>query len=217
MDRRDFLKKAALGAAALAASEVMAHPLVKGLMAEEELPLGVRTETTEAEIGVEEYIAGYRNADSFIDYCRQCANSGRRYGCPPFDYDVMKFVGQYRQLRVLGFKLIPQEQLPLAKANDVIAAALPEMNGRLFDLEKTLSGFACGFVGKCTFCSEECARIEGKPCRHPDMVRPSLEAFGFDLMKTSEELLGIKMKWGRDGMMPEYLTLVCGVFHDKVQ
>lgn len=52
-------------------------------------------------------------------------------------------------------------------------------------------------------------------CRHPDKVRPSLEAFGFDLMKTSENLLGIKMVWGMDGMMPEYLTLVCGVFYDR--
>jgi predicted metal-binding protein len=89
------------------------------------------------------------------------------------------------------------------------------MNRQLFEAEKVLDGFACGFVGKCIYCSKTCARIEGKPCRHPDKVRPSLEAFGFDLMKTSEELLGIKMKWGHDGMMPEYLTLVCGVFYDK--
>ena len=217
MDRRDFIKRTALGIAALAASRAMANPVVKGLhnIADEDTQLEVRTEKKEADISVVEYIANYRNAESFIVYCRQCDNYGRRYGCPPFNYDVMKFIGQYRKLKILGFKIIPRTQLPLAKANDVIAAALPEMNRQLFEAEKVLDGFACGFVGKCIYCSETCARIEGKPCRHPDKVRPSLEAFGFDLMKTSEELLGIKMKWGHDGMMPEYLTLVCGVFYDK--
>ena len=168
-----------------------------------------------ADISVKDYIAGYRNADSFIVYCQQCANYGHRYGCPPFDYDVMQFISQYRKLRVMGFKLVPTKQLPLSMANEVIAAALSEMNDKLFALERELSGFACGFVGKCSFCNGTCARIEGKPCRHPDKVRPSLEAFGFDMMKTSENLLGITMKWGQNGLLPEYLTLVCGVFYDK--
>ena len=217
MDRRDFLKKSALGVAVLAAGKVMANPVVESMnaLAGDDGAPSVRTEMAQADISVNEYIASYRNADSFIEYCKQCSNYGRRYGCPPFDYDVMEFVSQYRKLRVLGFKVIPREHLPLSKANDVIAEALPKMNGTLFSLERELNGFACGFVGKCTFCTDTCARIDGTPCRHPDKVRPSLEAFGFDLMKTSENLLGIKMVWGMDGMMPEYLTLVCGVFYDK--
>jgi len=45
-------------------------------------------------------------------------------------------------------------------------------------------------------------------------VRPSLEACGFDVAHTASELFGIEMKWGSGGRMPEYLTLVCGFFHD---
>lgn len=52
------------------------------------------------------------------------------------------------------------------------------------------------------------------PCRHPELVRPSLEACGFDIGRTTSELFGIELKWGADGKMPEYLTLVCGFFHD---
>ena len=57
-------------------------------------------------------------------------------------------------------------------------------------------------------------RPEAKPCRHPELVRPSLEACGFDIARTTSELFGIELKWGSDGLMPEYLTLVCGFFHN---
>lgn len=40
------------------------------------------------------------------------------------------------------------------------------------------------------------------------------EACGFDIGRTTSELFGIELKWGADGKMPEYLTLVCGFFHD---
>lgn len=59
-----------------------------------------------------------------------------------------------------------------------------------------------------------CTRPEGLPCRHPDRVRPSLEACGFDIGRTTSELFGIELKWGAEGKLPEYLTLVCGLFHD---
>ena len=45
-------------------------------------------------------------------------------------------------------------------------------------------------------------------------MRPSLEAFGFDISRTLSELFGIRLLWGKDGVIPEYLTLVCGFFHN---
>ncbi|MFR2062233.1 MAG: DUF2284 domain-containing protein [Alistipes sp.] len=32
-----------------------------------------------------------------------------------------------------------------------------------------------------------------RPCLHPDKVRPSLEAFGFDIARTLSELFGIEL------------------------
>ena len=45
-------------------------------------------------------------------------------------------------------------------------------------------------------------------------IGPSLEACGFDIARTTSELFGIELKWGTDGSLPEYLTLVCGFFHN---
>ena len=70
-------------------------------------------------------------------------------------------------------------------------------------------------IGSCLYCPEgTCTRPEAKPCRHPELVRPSLEACGFDIARTTSELFGIELKWGTDGSLPEYLTLVCGFFHN---
>ena len=45
-----------------------------------------------------------------------------------------------------------------------------------------------------------------------DRVRPSLEAFGFDIGAISSELLHNELKWSRDGQFPEYFTLVSALF-----
>ena len=86
---------------------------------------------------------------------------------------------------------------------------------RTLEMERQYGGRSFAYVGTCIHCPEgSCTRPEGRPCRHPELVRPSLEACGFDVARTASELFGIEMKWGSGGRMPEYLTLVCGFFHD---
>ena len=101
--------------------------------------------------------------------------------------ETLSIVEDYEKVRIMGVKIIPNnKQLPF------------------------------GFVGTCPYCgSAPCARISGKPCRHPEKVRPSLEAFGFDMSKTAKDLLGLEIKWSQGELIPEYLTLVCGVFYHK--
>lgn len=174
----------------------------------------VTTERIETELDVRDYIVGFRDVARFEQCCQQCPNYGRRHGCPPFDYDTTASIMRYSRVRLLGAKVTPQgERQPLSAAYDVMAPVLHEMNSQLLQLERELDGMACGFVGKCPYCSEPCARINGEPCRHPDKLRPSLEALGFDVNKTASQLLGVEIQWGRDGMMPDYLFLVCAVFY----
>ena len=35
----------------------------------------------------------------------------------------------------------------------------------------------------------------------------------FDISKTAKDLLGLEIKWSQEGLIPEYLTLVCGIFY----
>ena len=173
------------------------------------------TEKFFADIDAKNYINEFRRTDYFIEFCQQCKNYGRRYGCPPFDDKTLSIVEGYEKVRIMGVKIIPNnKQLPLSTANDLMKPVITEMNEELLELEKSLGGYAFGFVGTCPYCGgAPCAKISGEPCRHPDKVRPSLEAFGFDMSKTAKDLLGLEIKWSQGELIPEYLTLVCGVFY----
>lgn len=175
------------------------------------------TEKFFADIDAKNYINEFRRTDYFIEFCQQCKNYNHRYGCPPFYDKTLSIVEGYEKVRIMGVKIVPNnKQLPLSAANDLMEPVITEMNEELLELEKSLGGYAFGFVGTCPYCSgAPCARISGEPCRHPDKVRPSLEAFGFDMSKTAKDLLGLEIKWSQGKLIPEYLTLVCGVFYQK--
>ena len=170
-----------------------------------------------AEIDAAAYIRDFHDADYFIKFCQQCGNYGRRHGCPPFDFDPLSVIEAYDNVRIIGVKIIPFDKtLPLEAANTLMEPVTRELNKELLEMEKALGGMSFGFVGSCPYCGGvPCARIEGKPCRHPDKVRPSLEAFGFDMGKTAKQLLGLEIKWSRGRLIPEYLTLVCGIFYSS--
>ena len=173
------------------------------------------TERYMVELDAKTYIEGFRNADYFLEFCRQCGNFGRRYGCPPFDYDPLPVIQKYEKVRIIGVKIIPTDKnLPLESANELMKPVTTELNRDLLEQEKSLDGMCFGFVGSCPYCGgQPCARIDGKPCKHPDKVRPSLEAIGFDISKTAKDLLGLEIKWSQEGLIPEYLALVCGIFY----
>ncbi len=182
-----------------------------------EYNLTYTTERYTAEIDAHSYVEQFRNADHFLKFCQQCRNYGRRYGCPPFSHDPLSDISHYQQVRITGVKIVPADKtLPLQVANDLMKPVIDQLNQDLLETEQSLGGMCFGFVGSCPYCGgAACARIEGKPCRHPDKVRPSLEAYGFDMVKTAQELLGLEMKWSQHGRIPEYLTLVCGIFYNK--
>ena len=67
------------------------------------------------------------------------------------------------------------------------------------------------FAGTCLLCPpEHCTRREGRPCRHPESIRPSLEALGFDIARTAADIFHTPLQWGRNGQPPEYITLISG-------
>ena len=176
------------------------------------MDLSYDIERRSAETDAATYIADYRRVEYFLQFCRQCGNYGNRHGCPPFDHDTLALIQPYSKVRIIGVKITPRDKhLPLAAANDLMAPIPLKLNEELIATEAELAGRAFGFVGTCPYCNS-CSRTSGLSCRHPDKVRPSLEAIGFDISKTASDLLGIDIKWSRDGFLPEYLTLVCGVF-----
>lgn len=168
-----------------------------------------------AETTADGYIARFRQEARFLELCRQCGNFGARYGCPPFETSPLSVLAHYRTVRIVGEKLVPTVSgLPLEMAHALMSPALADLNGYLLEEERRLGGFALAFAGSCPYCGgAPCRRKSGESCLHPDKVRPSLEAFGFDVERTARDMLGLEILWGEQGKLPAYLTLVCGLFY----
>lgn len=163
-----------------------------------------------------EYIAVYRDARRFGACCRACPNYGRSWACPPFDFDMDDYLSGYRTALIIATKITPvSRDLPLSEAERLLRPERQWHERLLLDLEARYGGRAFAYTGTCLYCPKgSCTRPEGLPCRHPERVRPSLEACGFDLCRTTESLMGIPLRWSTDGRLPEYLTLVGGFFHN---
>ncbi len=157
----------------------------------------------------------FRDAERFIGFCRQCGNYGKRWGCPPFDYDPAEKLAAYDTAEIIATRIYPdREGLPLSEAAAIMRPVRERIEAELLHREKETGSLAFTFVGECLHCPPAtCTRLCGLPCRHPDKVRPSLEAYGFDLGRTLTELFGIDLLWSTDGTLPTYLTLICAIFH----
>lgn len=186
-----------------------------------------RTEETAATIPAGEYVARYRNAEKFIVFCQACSRYGACWACPPHGFDADEYLSGYRTALIIGTRIIPE---PFARAEcatpeqgrqagqRMIVEVRRTLDARLLELERKYPGSRAFYAGTCHLCPEgTCARSEGRPCRYPDRIRPSLESLGFDIGKTASELLGIELKWSEPGSsgLPEYFTLVSGFFSSR--
>lgn len=170
-------------------------------------------EIIEREISVDEYIAGFRNAEACMEACRECPNFGRTWACPPFDFDVMERISRYRRLRLVACTARLADGTDFGSF-DTIRPLRDKMDRRILEIERACGdALACAFGGYCRRCSS-CARPQGLPCRHPEAVRPALEAYGFDVCRTLDKLFGITLEWTSPGHTPTRLTLLGGVFYN---
>ncbi len=169
------------------------------------------------DIAVDEYMERFRDEERFIKLCKVCPNYGKSWGCPPFDFDTESFLRQYCYAHLMATKITPfDKDIPIENTQILIRPERLRIERMLLEQEKEYGGRPFAYIGECLHCTDdECARRYGLPCRHPDKVRPSLEAFGFDIDRTLSELFGIDLLWGRNGRLPEYLVLVTALFHNQ--
>lgn len=173
-------------------------------------------------ISVSEYISKYRDEDKFIVFCKQCDKYNNCWACPPFNFNTSEHILKYENVYIIGTKINLSSAIRSKSKTvddsrkmgvEIIAKVRKPLDRRLLILEKEIIGSRAFFAGTCHLCdTNTCTRIKGEKCIYPDKIRPSLEAFGFDIGKTTENLLGIELKWSSDGLLPEYLTLVSGLF-----
>ena len=180
-----------------------------------------------AEIKVEEYLHDYSNIPYFLSMCQQCSSYSKRWCCPPFSFDIKSTLSQFTYAHIIGVQILFSEAMQLEAeslgngretTNSVIGEVWRDVHPKLLKL-RTLYSPSIAFSIGCHLCEGDiCSRVKGEACLHPDKMLYSLESFGFDVAKTARQLLDIELLWSKDKKMPEYLTLIFGLFtNDKIE
>lgn len=171
-------------------------------------------------IAAEEFVQRYRDVERIRQYCLQCPGYGKTWSCPPFDFNPRSVSDGFRTATVMGTTIEFDEQTRAscknAEQSSVIGReAMQEvwktLQPRLYEMERETPGSRC-FTFRCSLCPEGCTRPEGKPCRHPELMRHSLESVGFDIVAMARDLLDIELEWSSDCSLPKHITLVTALF-----
>ncbi|MFR9592164.1 MAG: DUF2284 domain-containing protein [Rikenellaceae bacterium] len=183
-----------------------------------------------AEIATSEYIAQFRDVNKFIEFCKVCNNYNRMWSCPPLDAPICckaKDIEAFSVVTIIGIKINIDAEIRCKPSNieerdilirDILFEVRKEFDKKLLLLEQQIEPSLLYYAGSCRVCApESCSRIDNKPCRFPDKMRSTLEAVGFDMGRTTSELLGIELKWCDNLILPPYFTLIYGfVSNDSI-
>lgn len=160
---------------------------------------------------MKEYAETFRDFGRVRGYCHGCGRYGKCWACPPYDFAEEEYLGQFTTISLLATKITPSEGVALTPetAERILNRERRRLDRMLLGMEGNARAF---FAGTCILCPpEKCTRLEGLPCLHPESIRPSLEALGFDIARTTSELFGIPLQWGSPGTFPAYLTLISAI------
>ena len=171
-------------------------------------------------IAADEFIARYRDVERIRQFCLQCPGYGGTWNCPPFDFDPRTVSDGFKTVILMATIIEFDEQtravcktpeVSTAVGRQAIEQVWKELLPRLHGMERETPGSRC-FTFRCSLCPEGCTRPEGLPCRHPELLRHSLESVGFDIETMTRDLLGITLEWSTDGSLSRHITLITALF-----
>lgn len=177
------------------------------------------TEQLSNRITVQEYLRDYVDIEKFLECCKACPDYGKKWSCPPYDFDVKDYWNKFNYLYVIGTRIIiPEEETKCSHIQETLKGFLKnelssekkKLSIMMHSLEDKYPGSKSLSAGNCDYC-KECLRLKGEPCCKPGQMRYSIESLGGDVGKTTKDLLGLELKWMTEGRMPEHFILVNGL------
>lgn len=157
------------------------------------------------------FLEQYWQPETLLPLCKSCPHYGKVWSCPPGSPGG-EGLGRYKNAFIIGVKVIYS---PEARARALVSAeetervrqetygaAKKKVFRALLQTERKCAPALTVAAGRCELCPV-CARESGLMCRNPWALRHSFSAYGFDLGRISQEVLGIPLLWAKQGL-PEY-------------
>lgn len=172
---------------------------------------------------VEYLMEEYFNREKTLGYCKACPNFSKYWSCPPYAFDEAIFLKQFKYIHIIGRQFeVPREDLRNIRDPEAVKnycteklQAIKVMTWKtLLEIEDEVDG-AIGLIpGNCPICETQglaCARKTNEPCRHPKLMRFSLESLGFNVADLLKYEVGMTIQWGDTYRLPEVLTSVSAI------
>ncbi len=156
-------------------------------------------------------IRGFQDIPTFLQCCEDCPSFGATWACPPFPADEMEWTARVN--RVLLVQAVAKDEAD-ATIDELFCKARERVNLLLRQMELICGGRMMSAGGGCTQC-EKCSRKEGNACRFPEIRRPALEAYGFNVCAITEHFFGTEIKWSRKRKSISEATLVGAVAYKR--
>ena len=169
-------------------------------------------------ITIEEFKGKYQNREKFLAYCKECPRYNNTWSCPPLAFDVNEYLDKYTYVYVVCAKITLTDQVIREadtpdKVKDmgwkILCEVKANLEEKLRSMERLVPESISLSSGGCNNCNI-CTRKDGIPCRLPDKMRYSMDAFGFDLTAITKDLFDIDIQWCKDSL-PKYFTLIHGL------
>lgn len=135
-------------------------------------------------------------------YCEEnkCGSYGRNYMCPPHAGTLDEIRDRLKRY-TRGYLVQYSAEADMASQRKEVIKTRDVFHGKILKLETYLEKQGANGVwgmtgGNCGLC-EICRVVDGKPCRHPEKARMSLEAAGVDVIGLLDRL-GIDSEFRKD-------------------
>ena len=164
----------------------------------------------------------YQDREKYMTYCRECTNYNTVWSCPPLAFDVDEYLGRFAWINVVCAKIVLSSEVIVGADTpekiktvgwEILLTVKLDMEEKLRQLERKIPGSISLSSGGCNLC-KACSRKDAHPCRQPDRMRYSLDAFGFDLTAITKDMFDIDILWCRE-RLPDYFTLIHGILTEK--
>lgn len=156
------------------------------------------------DISTSELLSRFYDEKMSSELCKSCENYGAKWSCPPFE--TPPEYSKFSEVRLMLRRVAATGTI--ADAYDAERAGF---DAEILAAESELGGMGM-FAGSRIICGK-CVRVRGRACLHPDKMRTSLEAVGFDVSKIVREIFGVGIEWGGDSRRPRFATLLGAVFY----
>lgn len=159
----------------------------------------------------------YRDIPRFRELCFVCPNYQRNWSCPDFPQDMSDYLASYDQVLLIAcqfhFDQAIKNKYQGQAAQEFLIRFAEEKKDKILNLmlllEREYPSTLALSAGRCNLC-EVCAKVDGKPCRHPLSLRYSLEALGYDVSLLLKDFFALELCWP-DGALADNLTLCMGL------